>query len=372
MPSGSGYTLAVSVRQDDSHSSLLSTSGSVTGAFPLVDNAGFVTNEANGDFLYAARGVVDTYDPSGAHLLSSFGSSQIEGVGLHTGGPYQFYYQGQAVAGPNGVIYSADPLRTIEATSQDGVLEGSTTLGGTLSVAGSNIYLEGGNFYLEGGTPFSRDNNVSEVPLSTLEAYLAAPQAPLDTLGWGAGLDTPEQGNYFPPGTNPQVTADFSSSWTGLASDVKLGYSVESASEVASEAVPKTTLLNLPTAASSLASVPLTIPSGDTGPGPYEVLATLYDTSSSPPRVLGSTCLPYTVGATGDRARLGHSAARHRGRRAFGSPRCRSQLPTRLDRPPGTECQLEQLPAAVHCDRSYRRHVRSFRDDLRQGAQQLL
>ncbi len=214
------------------------------------------------------------------------------------------YYQGQAAAGAKGVIYTADPLRTIEATSSDGVLEGSTTLGKTLSLAGSNFYLIDGNLYFEGGIPFSRDNNVSEVPLATLEDYLAAPQAPLDTLGWGAGLDTPVQGNYFSPGTKPQVTADFSPSWTGLASDLKLGYSVESASEVASEAVPKTTFVKLPAGASSLSSVPLTIPAGDTTPGPYEVLATLYDSSSSPAQVLGSTCLPYTVGTTGDRLDL--------------------------------------------------------------------
>jgi hypothetical protein len=304
VPSTHGFKLAVSVTEDHAHSQLLSASGVSIGTFPLVDAAGYVTTEANGDFLYAAGGTVDTFDPTGRLLLSSFGSKQIEGNGAHTGGPYQFYIQGQAVDAPDGVIYTADLLRTIEATSQDGLLAGSTTLGGTLTLAGPNLYLAAGNLYYEGGTPFSRDNNVSEVSLNALDAYLAAPQAPLDTLGWGAGLDTPVDAGYFAPGTVPQVFASFSPSWARLSSSLVLDYSVEDTSDLASGVIPQPTIVNLPKRISALATVTLPIPKADSAPGPYQVQATLYDTSSSPPQVVGSTCLPYTVGSPGDRLDL--------------------------------------------------------------------
>ena len=60
------------------------------------------------------------------------------------------------------------------------------------------------------------------------------------------------------------------------------------------------TTIPLPTTAPGLASIPLTIPAADQQPGPYQVQATLLDTSTSPPTSLGTTCMPYTVGASGD------------------------------------------------------------------------
>ncbi|HLH28649.1 MAG TPA: discoidin domain-containing protein, partial [Acidimicrobiales bacterium] len=61
----------------------------------------------------------------------------------------------------------------------------------------------------------------------------------------------------------------------------------------------------LPTSAAALAAVPLSVPAADQGPGPYLVQASLFDTSTSPPTRLGTTCLPYTVGAPGDALNLG-------------------------------------------------------------------
>ena len=40
--------------------------------------------------------------------------------------------------------------------------------------------------------------------------------------------------------------------------------------------------MTLPTTAGGLATVPLTLPSDDTAPGPYEVQASLLDTSTVP------------------------------------------------------------------------------------------
>ena len=49
--------------------------------------------------------------------------------GAHTGSGTQFDYPAQATQGPDGTIYTADPLDTIEATSPKGYFEGYTTLG---------------------------------------------------------------------------------------------------------------------------------------------------------------------------------------------------------------------------------------------------
>ncbi len=68
--------------------------------------------------------------------------------------------------------------------------------------------------------------------------------------------------------------------------------------------MPAATDVALPTTASGLAQVPLTVPSTDRVPGPYLVQAQLLDTSTDPPTALGSTCMPYTVGATGDQLNL--------------------------------------------------------------------
>ncbi len=75
---------------------------------------------------------------------------------------------------------------------------------------------------------------------------------------------------------------------------------MESTSSLTAETVPAPTTVSLPTSAAGLASIPLTIPAADRAPGPYLVQASLLDTSTSPPTRLGTTCMPYTVGATGD------------------------------------------------------------------------
>ena len=163
----------------------------------------------------------------------------------------------------------------------------------------------GSTFYFQSGPPFNSSGDaISSFTLSSLQSYLAAPQAPSDKLGWGAGLSTSAQGNYFPAGTTPAVSATFDPWWTSQASHLQLAYSVESSATLAAETVPAPRTVPLPTTAAGLASMPLTLPSADTGPGPYEVQASLLDTSTSPPTTVGTTCMPYTVGAPGDRLNL--------------------------------------------------------------------
>ena len=205
----------------------------MSGFFPLFDNSDYVTQESDGNLLFSGNGFVETISPTGT-VLSSFGSSQDELNGLRTGSGTQFEYPAQAVQGADGTIYTADPLDTIEATSPQGYFESSTTLGqnsnggGNLAMGGWNFYLVGSTFYYQGGPPFhSAGDNISSISLSTLTTYLHAAQAPTNSLGWGAGISTSAAGNYFAPGTTPQVSANFNSGWATNASHLQLSYSVE-------------------------------------------------------------------------------------------------------------------------------------------------
>lgn len=292
--------IAVSLRQER-RSILINGDGSRVGAFPLVDDSGFVTLEHNGDLLYAAAGYVTEWNRTAMQVVTRFGSPSLHGMARHTGGPYAFYYQGQAVAGPGGRIYTSDPNNTIEESSRRGVLEAATTLNGALSLAGSNAYLVGRELFLQTGTPFSSNDQVSVIGLSQLESYLAAPRNPLDTLGWGAGLWTGVRGNYFGSNAKPRVYAEFSSPWSS-ARHLELSYAVEDSGQISSGDAPKPRQLVLPRSRRALAHVVLPLDKEDFAPGPYQVRASLYEGS---PRVLiGSTCLPYAVGAKGDRLDL--------------------------------------------------------------------
>ena len=297
---GTSFTVVVSTVQDATASLVLDAgSGAVSGTFPLVDD-GFVTQEADGDLLYSADGYVETVSSAGA-VLARFGAPHIEGNDVHTGSGTQFYYPAQAVQGPDGTIYTADPLHTIEATSPAGFLESTTTLGGALDFGGWGLALVGDTFYYQSGPPFSPSgDSIASFPLATLGEFLSAIRVPSDSLGWGAGLSTTATGNYYPAGTTPAVAATFDPWWVSAAAHLELSYAVEDVASLDAGTVPTPVTLPLPTTAAGLASVPLALPAADTVPGPYEVRATLLDTATDPPTTLGTTCLPYAVGAAGD------------------------------------------------------------------------
>jgi F5/8 type C domain len=297
---GSGFELMVSLGHATRSDELNLSTGAVSGSFPVVSNGDYVTQESDGDLLESGNGYVTTYSPAGVEL-STFGAAQTGGAGVHTGSGNQFYYSAQAVQGPDGTIYTADPLHTIEATSPQGFFQNSTTLGSSLTMGGYNFYLVGSTLYYQGGPPFNTGaDNISSIPLSTLTTYLDAVHVPTDSLGWGAGLSSTATANYFAPGTTPSVVATFDPWWVAQASHLQLSYSVENDASLTAGTVPAPTTIPLPTTAPGLASIPLTIPAADQQPGPYQVQATLLDTSTSPPTSLGTTCMPYTVGATGD------------------------------------------------------------------------
>ena len=196
LSSGGTFALGVSYAQQPGSSVVYSSSGHVTGSAALVDSGGYVTQTASGSLLYANNGYVQTWDANGQTLMSTYGSSQTGGQGQHKGGPFQFFYTGQAVLGTGGNIYAADPLNTLTVTSPSGVLLGATTLGGTLQMEGSGMSLVEGNLIVSVGPAFQPTTaTLAEIPLSTVQAYLAAPHPPTGALGWGAGLSTPVTGN---------------------------------------------------------------------------------------------------------------------------------------------------------------------------------
>ncbi|MCL6092210.1 MAG: hypothetical protein M1435_04620, partial [Actinobacteria bacterium] len=185
------------------HTRLLRDSGQSGGSLPLA-LTGFVSQVPGGGWLVSGGGYVRIYSPSW-HLLSSFGNPQTAAPS-YSGAPHGFYYQGSALqATAGGPIYTIDPTGTIEETSTQGFLEATTTLGGNLQLAGGSAYFVNGVLYFTGGAPFSSDENISSVPLETLQSYLAASNS-LDTLGWGAGITSGSPGkrvagNYFPYAT---------------------------------------------------------------------------------------------------------------------------------------------------------------------------
>ncbi|HLH27339.1 MAG TPA: hypothetical protein VKW77_00405, partial [Acidimicrobiales bacterium] len=242
---GSGFRVAVSLAEQPGSSTELSpATGAPAGTFPLFDDQGYVTEQPDGSLLFTRTssstsstndiGYVERVSPTGS-VLATFGAGRDEGHGSRTGSGTQFYYPGQAALGPDGTIYTADPLSTIEATSPQGYLEGTTTLGGSLQMGGSSFYLEGSNFFFQGGPPFDRgDENISVVPMQAVSSYLHAVAPPDDSLGWGAGVSTPEPGNYFPPGTPPQLAANFDPWWAQDAGHLQLTYSIENQSSLTS------------------------------------------------------------------------------------------------------------------------------------------
>lgn len=299
------WELGVSFAQDHKQSLVYRTNGHRVGSVRLwAPDGSFLSRGVNGDLLEATgSGMVDIWDPTATRVLSRFGDGRIHGDGVHTGGSYDFYYPGEAAAG-DGTIYAVNGPSTLTATRPDGELIGATTFDDTFE-ATSYLAQVGRYLYVQTGPAFDDSAAViSRVALSMVRRYLDRPQAAANVLGWGAGLDTSAAGNYFSSGRRPAVYAGFESWWARLAPHLKLVYRIWDDASITDGKTPTSRTIRLPDRAAALAHVGLRLPSVDTTPGPYEVEAELYDTATSPPRQLGATCLPYTVGAVGDRLDL--------------------------------------------------------------------
>ena len=140
-----------------------------------------------GNLLYSANGYVETVSPTGT-VLSTFGAPNIEGNDATPASGTQFYYPAQAVQGPDGTIYTADPLHTMEATSPEGILQGSTTLGRGLDFGGWNFALVGSTFYFQSGPPFNdAADAISSFTLATRAGLPGRRPGPAGHPGLGGG-----------------------------------------------------------------------------------------------------------------------------------------------------------------------------------------
>ena len=306
----SSFNLAVSTVNDIQQSYLYTPAGEAGGTVRLwLSESAYTTTSATGNLIVSdGTGHVQTWTGNGETMLSEFGSSDLEFAGKYTGGPASFFYEGQSAQGPDGDIFSADGLSDITVTSQAGILLGSTDLGGALSNAGveGSLAVEGDNLYFSVSPPFnSGQATISVLPISVVEQYLTDPHSASNTLGWGAGVSTSEQGNYFPAGTPVTITANLDPWWAEVASDYELQYSIWNAEAIATGSPPAASTVALPATASTLEDIPLTVPAADQVAGPYEVEAALYTTGTDPPTEVGATCMRYTVGAPADRLDLG-------------------------------------------------------------------
>ncbi len=176
----------------------------MSGTFPLVSNIGdFVTQEAGGNLLFSGNGYVETVSPTG-QVLSTFGAANIQGNGAHSGSGSQFYYPGQAVQAPDGTIYTADPLYSMEATSPNGFLRGSTTLGGGLAFGGWGFALVGSTFYFQSGAPFNGSADAISIVLAGQRPVLPVRDpASLEQPRLGSGPHHPGPGQLLRPGHDP-------------------------------------------------------------------------------------------------------------------------------------------------------------------------
>ena len=334
--------------QNTSASDLLDLStGAVDGSFPLVDDFGYVTQESDGDFLYSARRLRRDDEPERG------GALQVRVVGdpaerrAHRGGVRVLERRPGGRRDPTAPSTPRTRTTPSRRPRPTGDLARHHHLGRQPpSSADGGFYLVGSTFYFQGGPVYNDGgDNISSISLSTLQAELDAVHRPDDTLGWGAGLTTSATGNYFAAGTTPSVDATFDSWWTGQASHLQLHYSVENTASLDAETRPGP---NHPLLADHRRrrspSIPLTLPAADEVPGPYLVQASLFDTSTSPPTRLGTTCLPYTVGATGDGldfATLPSGVGAGGPSRPAGSRAQRAARPRRL---PRSQRQLVHLP----------------------------
>ncbi|MBW3547434.1 MAG: hypothetical protein KY452_04755 [Actinobacteria bacterium] len=290
---GSSFRVGV-VGRGEAGSALFDAAGTAAGRSEITGTS-FSAGPDGGVVATDAR-YVRRYDATG-QLLATFGDPRVGPDSSPTGGPFYFFLQGGAVTLPDGTTYVADATRGIEAASSEGFFRGMVpdealgflTERSALAVAGDRLYFAAGGL-------FHANQHISWISLADLAALVDRPKAPHHVLGYGAGLATNATGNYFAAGRAPTVTASFDPWWVRYAPGLRLSYTVRDRAQVLAAVVPAATEVTLPTTASGLAGIPLTLPLAR--PGYYEIDARLVAADGS---VVGATCVTYTVGAPGHR-----------------------------------------------------------------------
>jgi hypothetical protein len=140
---------------------------------------------------------------------------------------------------------------------------------------------------------------LSRVQDADLELLLDAPitwdlnhGSTLDLLGYGAGLATDADTDYFGPDDTPAVHAEFAPWFGALGADYELRYEVTGDPWLDPPVEAASGTVAIP---ADGGEVPLELPAAR--PGPYEVHAELVEKSTGEVRT--ATCLRYAVGAPG-------------------------------------------------------------------------
>ena len=234
--------------------------------------------------------------PGAVHLRRP----NIEGNNQHTGSGSQFYYPAQAVQGPDGTIYTADPLHTMEATSPVGYLKGSTTLGGTLNFGGWGFALVADTFYFQSGPAF---NDVGRRHLHVLalhrQDYLA-PSRRRPTRWAGARALHVGHRQLLRPGHHPGVDATFDPWWISQAA--RPGAVLLGGERRQPDRRDRAGTHGAPAAHHGHRARldPPDHPVGGHRPRPLRGPGLPARHVHGPATTLGTTCMPYTVGASGD------------------------------------------------------------------------
>jgi hypothetical protein len=288
---GSGFRVGI-VRRGIAGSTQYDSLGTFTGASDITGT--LFTPTPDGGMLATDGAYVRRYGADGSEQLV-FGDARTANDPTATGAPYFFYQQGGAALGPDGTIYVADATRGIHAVTGDGFYKGFVPeyLSGSLTERSSLVPV-GDRLYFTAGGRMNTNQSVASMPFADLAAAVARPKPPINVLGFGAGLTTPAEGQYFKPGQTPSVTASFDGWWLRHASRLDLHYRVRDNRQVSGGQTVSPTVIALPSTVAGLNAIPLALPPTRRGAA-YEVDARLVDKASG--AVVGATCLTYTVAA---------------------------------------------------------------------------
>ncbi|WP_454051177.1 galactose-binding domain-containing protein [Cellulomonas sp. Marseille-Q8402] len=210
---------------------------------------------------------------------------------------------GVATTADGGLLLAGPTWRLVEV-GPDGVWE-------RMALSGEG---QGSTFRFADLTPFVRQGDavyffspredgdgvqLSRVGDADLDLLLDAPViwdvnhgSTLDLLGYGAGLATDAETDYFGPGDTPAVHAEFAPWFGALGETYELRYEVTGDPWLDPPVEPVSGTVAIPAGGGE---VPFDLPA--TRPGPYQVHAELVEKDTGAVRT--ATCLRYAVGAPG-------------------------------------------------------------------------
>lgn len=283
--------------RDRAGAMMLTLAGAPVGELPIRGD-GFAQT-ADGGLLATDRGrYVRSYDSTGTPTLV-VGDQHVNNDPSPSGGPLHFYQLGGATRLPDGRMLVTDTLHGVMLLSPEGLLIGAVPPQ-QISSAGltqlSNVVVIGDYVYLATGARFTNSQYVTRILLSDLLSRVRWDSAGSGSLGVGAGLSTPFQGNYVPPGATPVVRAVFDPWWGSVSGGLTLCWTIRNQDQLRTGDAGETG--RLPGSQWSLGGTGtlLPLPTG-LDPGAYKIDASLLNAG----QLVSSTEMIMTIGAAGQR-----------------------------------------------------------------------